>query len=388
MTVQSRNYLRGKFEQGDKPTGTDFSDLIDSYARAGSAANAVSEIVISPGTSTGDAQSYMGGYSSIKVLCTAQNVASLGYISKGRNTSVASSHLFYASGNFGRELLMYLESTGVNATADRQISFEPGFSGTGQFPSIRSEGIGTFGTDPDIPFGVLARGKGYIGFYTHCNGGQHSDPGGGDVLQVMITDTASALHRVQLTGGSAASDPSIFAHSTNAANVDLTIGAQGNGAIKFITNSNTYQVSGNPYEQFRIMHVASAENRIAIQGAQTGAVPVVRALSSANANSSIGIASQGTGNVNCFTSGSRLQARITHTANASNFIDITGAASASPVTITANGEADVGISLVVRGSAYVQYGTVVADAGINNTGYIRIRDAGGTIRRIAIASGS
>ena len=31
MTAQTPTYLKGRFEQGDQPQGTDFEDLIDSF---------------------------------------------------------------------------------------------------------------------------------------------------------------------------------------------------------------------------------------------------------------------------------------------------------------------------------------------------------------------
>ena len=39
MTQRSRTFLRGRFEQGDIPTGTDYEDLIDSFVNLEASAN-------------------------------------------------------------------------------------------------------------------------------------------------------------------------------------------------------------------------------------------------------------------------------------------------------------------------------------------------------------
>ena len=393
MTSQTRPTLKATFETGDKPTQAQFADLIDSFARMGANAYGTpqtSEIVLHPGASSTAPFVYAGALPYFKATSSGaqENVVSMGYVAKGRSSAVAAGHYFYASGAFGRELSMYIEHTGVNATADRQISFEPGFAATGQFPSVRSEGIGTFASDPNIPFGILSRGTGYIGLHTHGNGSTHGEAQG-DVLQAMVTDASGANKQVQLKGGSTQESPRVLANSGIVTNVDLHLGSQAAGNIKLFTDCKTYSrsVSGTDTEQLRITHVASADNLFNFVGSD-GGVPTLRAFSSSNSNVSTGFVTQGTGNHNFYTNTVTLQGRFTHTAGAVNWPDITGSVSGNPVRITANGEADVGIMLAPRGSAFLHYGTLVADAGINNVGYIRIRDSGGTIRRIAIASGS
>jgi len=391
MTAQSRPTLKSYFEVGDRPTQAQFADLLDSFARVGTVANPTSEIVLYPGASSTAPISYAGAMPYWKSTSSGsqENCVSQGMYAKGRDGSLAAGLYFGVSGNYGRETMMYLETTGVTATCNRQISFEPGFSSTSQFPSIRSEGIGTFATDPNISFGILARGTGYVGFHTRANGGYHGMPGGGDVLQAFVTDTSGAAKQIQMTGGDTAASPRVFANSGTVSNVNLHLGSQGSGNVSIFTDAKTYSnnISGTDIEALRIVHVASADNFISINPSPNS-LPTIRAISNSNANVSIGICAQGASNVNFFTGTTTLQGRFTNTTGAVNTIDITGAVSGSPVGFTAQGEADVGIRLTPRGSAYVQYGTFVSDAGNNVTGHIKIRTADGTIRRLAIVSGT
>lgn len=391
MTAQTRPTLKTYFNTGDKPTEAQFVDLIDSFARVGTVADPTSEIVLYPGASSTAPFVYGGAMPYWKATSSGaqESVVSMGWYGKGRNTSIAAGMYFGVSGNFGRETMMYLESTGVNATCNRQLSFEPGFSGTGQFPSIRAEGIGTFATDPDIPLGFLSRGTGYIGFHTHGNGGYHGEAQG-DVLQCLITDTSGASKQVQITGGSNQESPRVLANCGTSANADLWLGSQAAGSIKFITDAKTYSraISGTNTEQLRITHVASADNLYNFN-ASDGGVPTLRAFSSSNADVATGFSTQGAANHNFYTATATLQARFTHTANANSWIDITGATSANPVEIVANaGYADKDLKLTPKGSAFVQYGAFTGDAAINTTGYIKIRTADGVIRRVAIVSGT
>lgn len=54
MVQRSRTYLRGRFEQGDIPTGTDYEDLIDSFlSLEASATETISATVIVPAVRAG-----------------------------------------------------------------------------------------------------------------------------------------------------------------------------------------------------------------------------------------------------------------------------------------------------------------------------------------------
>jgi hypothetical protein len=68
-----------------------------------------------------------------------------------------------------------------------------------------------------------------------------------------------------------------------------------------------------------------------------------------------------------------------------NYLQISGAAAGSDPAITAMGtDAAIDIPLVPKGAGYVQFGTLTANADAPATGYITIKDAGGTLRKLMV----
>lgn len=79
------------------------------------------------------------------------------------------------------------------------------------------------------------------------------------------------------------------------------------------------------------------------------------------------------------------QVRISATASAVNFVNLTGAVTGSGVSIGALGsDTDIDVRLVPKGAGRVRIGTRVSTSDVAITGYIEIKDAGGTIRKLAI----
>jgi hypothetical protein len=83
------------------------------------------------------------------------------------------------------------------------------------------------------------------------------------------------------------------------------------------------------------------------------------------------------------------QMRVSPTASAVNYVQITGAATtggATPanVTITGTGtDTNVNLSLVTKGTGTVKFGTYTAGI-VAQAGYITITDSGGTSRRLLV----
>ena len=75
---------------------------------------------------------------------------------------------------------------------------------------------------------------------------------------------------------------------------------------------------------------------------------------------------------------------VTRTASAVNYLQVTGSASTTP-TLSAQGSgADVDIALTPKGTGNVRFGTLTANADAPVTGYILIKDSGGTTRKLAV----
>jgi hypothetical protein len=99
-------------------------------------------------------------------------------------------------------------------------------------------------------------------------------------------------------------------------------------------------------------------------------------LASAGTNS-IYFNTQGTSQIN--------QMRVSHTASAVNYVQVTGATTASKVVaISAQGsDTDVTLSLSPKGAGTIRFGTYTAGV-LTQTGYITITDSGGTSRRLLV----
>lgn len=79
--------------------------------------------------------------------------------------------------------------------------------------------------------------------------------------------------------------------------------------------------------------------------------------------------------------------RLTQVASAVNCIEITGAATGNPALISARGsDTDIGIRLKTKGAGLVQFGTHSAIGAETVTGYITVKDDGGTDRKMAVVS--
>jgi hypothetical protein len=79
------------------------------------------------------------------------------------------------------------------------------------------------------------------------------------------------------------------------------------------------------------------------------------------------------------------QAAISHTASAVNYVQVTGATTASKVVaISAQGsDTDVTLSLSPKGAGTIRFGTYTGTI-LTPTGYITITDSGGTSRRLLV----
>jgi hypothetical protein len=126
-------------------------------------------------------------------------------------------------------------------------------------------------------------------------------------------------------------------------------------------------------------------NYLSAQGSVSGGSVLLGAAGS-DGNIPVRVSSLGTSAVSLFTNNSGQEAlRATHTASAVNYVQITGATTASKVVaISAQGsDTDVTLSLSPKGAGTIRFGTYTAGV-LTPTGYITITDSGGTSRRLLV----
>lgn len=129
----------------------------------------------------------------------------------------------------------------------------------------------------------------------------------------------------------------------------------------------------------------AAGNYINVVGVASSSAPI---LGSAGVDTDVGlkIASKGTSAVEIWTNGANTRAaRFMHTASAVNRLDFYPAIAGSPPKVAAAGsDVDVDLLLAPQAAGYIRFGNRTASADAPITGYIEIKDSGGTLRRLAV----
>jgi hypothetical protein len=159
----------------------------------------------------------------------------------------------------------------------------------------------------------------------------------------------------------------------------------GDAWISYASASSEFQISNASATQFAVGNAATAVNYLKAFGAGTGAVPQLRGTGS-DTNISVGLSSKGTGSQFFWSNtGSALQFSINGSqTSAVNYFTVAGAATGSSPSLTATGsDTNIDLSLIPKGAGVVQYGTYTAGV-VAQTGYITIKDAGGTTRRLLV----
>lgn len=96
------------------------------------------------------------------------------------------------------------------------------------------------------------------------------------------------------------------------------------------------------------------------------------------------IAADGTITLGRYAGGESL--RVLPVGTAVNRVEVSGAAAGSAPTLGAGGtDANIDLTLAPKGTGRVRFGAYTAAAGLSPTGYVEIKDAGGTLRRLLAA---
>ena len=150
-----------------------------------------------------------------------------------------------------------------------------------------------------------------------------------------------------------------------------------------------FYTNGVTTQQFQVAHTASAVNYVQVTGAATGSGPTISAQGS-DANARLNFVSKG-GSAIVF------QTRGGGTPRNALFLLDNGAASVNYVqiqsTLTANGpiisaegsDTNIDLALTPKGTGYVQFGTYTGTA-LTIAGYVEIKDSSGTVRKLAVVA--
>jgi hypothetical protein len=223
------------------------------------------------------------------------------------------------------------------------------------------------GSDTNIGLNFSSKGNSGNLFYTN----------GLSNLQFVVGHTASAVNYLQVSGAATAGVPYISAQGADT-NISLAYTSKGTAAHYFYSN-NFGSLN------FSVAHTASAVDYIQATGSSAGFPNFSAAGSSTNITIVYG--SKGTGGHNFTTNGtSTNQFVVAHTATAVNYLQVTGgiATTGFPIVSAQGSDTNIDLALTPKGTGNVRFGTLTANADAPITGYILIKDSGGTTRKLAV----
>lgn len=264
-----------------------------------------------------------------------------------------------------------VQDTVANLTAGRDVGAltltgtSSVTAGSGGNPTQRLNAVGTNGT-------------GFIGGRFQNSNGNLGLAGVEFSSDFTYAKAAIALTRQAPNGGGYLS---VFNRaSTDAANwatTDEVARFAQNGSVSLAGAGGTQSLSATP--------VTSSVNYWEFYGAAAGGDPYLFP-SGSDANRGFKYLTKGSG-AHQFQTGSSFvntQFVVAHTASAVNYLQVTGAASGGAPALSAQGsDTDVSLYLSGKGAGTLQFGTYTAGVLIP-AGYITIKDAGGTTRRLLV----
>jgi hypothetical protein len=193
-------------------------------------------------------------------------------------------------------------------------------------------------------------------------------PTGGTGFAVLDSSSTGAAYWAAIPGTGTAILRAIGSSSGQ-------IGTQSGVPVQLVTNTSV--------EQARIAHTASAVNYLQVTGAATGGRPT---LSAQGSDTNVGMAynTKGAQNHVFSTNSGNLQFVVANRASTVNWVQAQGNTAGNPPSFTADGsDTNIDLSLIPKGTGNVRFGTYTGTV-LTPTGYVEIKDAGGTIRRLLV----
>jgi hypothetical protein len=215
------------------------------------------------------------------------------------------------------------------------------------------------GSDANIGLSYSAKGTG-ISVFNNGNGTQ----------LVIQSGATSSVNRLEITPSIAGSAPVLSVGGSDT-NIDLSLLTKGTGAIKFST-------AGGLQAQINDATTAGPYTLLARGSSNT---QKITAFGTAN----LALQSTGGGTISLRTGDeTNTQLNIGHTASAVNRLDATGSTTGNaPVLSVSGSDADIDIRLTPKGTGNVRFGAYTGTI-LTPTGFIEIKDSGGTVRRLLV----
>jgi hypothetical protein len=190
---------------------------------------------------------------------------------------------------------------------------------------------------------------------------------------LRVTPVASAVNYLNVQGSTTGTIP-VLQTSGSDTNVPLTIVTKGTGYINLQTGGGT---------QFLVTNTASAVNYLQVTGNITNNAPTI-SVQGSDSDVNLSYLTKGVGSHFFYAGSGALQVIVGATTSAVNYLKLTGGTTGNSVKILADGsDTNIDLALTPKGSGVLSFGTYTAGI-IAQAGYITIKDAGGTSRRLLV----
>jgi hypothetical protein len=162
----------------------------------------------------------------------------------------------------------------------------------------------------------------------------------------------------------------------------IAIGSAVSGSLGSIAIQSPTVNIGQTATQFSVTNTASAVNYVQVTGAATGASPTI-SVQGSDSNPNITLQGKGTGNVVLMDGGGNTGVRLLRAATSGDtFIDIQRNVGFVDF-IASSGVSNGDIRFTPKGTGNVRFGTFTGTI-LTPTGYVEIKDSGGTVRRLLV----
>jgi hypothetical protein len=247
---------------------------------------------------------------------------------------------------------------------------------TGNSPQLIARG-----TDTNVGVRIGALNAGNVDLLAS------GDPNAGTgALQLRVAPTASAVNYVQVTGAATTASPVVSAQGSDA-NITMRLASKGTNPVAISTN---YAGSGTGNTQVLVTHTPSAVNFFEVTGGSTTNYPLLTAQGS-DTNVGMILRMKGAPTGPGFRVENNNGATVCFAVTVSNSSVVNHPRAEPSSTGVATGftaqgsDTNIDLALTPKGTGNVRFGTYTGTA-LSIAGYIEIKDAGGTIRRLAVVA--
>jgi len=231
-------------------------------------------------------------------------------------------------------------------------------------------------------------------FTTLTATGQTSLGGAAAVESLRVSasgGSAGSNNYVDVSGTLGSGNPLIASGGTGA-NAGLAFRIKGTGAYTFGTGGSSANI------QFQVVNTASAVNFVQVTGSANGytagtGATILFTGSDTTVSGTIAVNGTGSGSTISFSGGGvsnnhAFRVQTQNAVNTGNLIQVQGAVAGSAPSVQAisgpsGTDANIDLTLTPKGTGNVRFGTFTSSI-LTPTGYVEIKDSGGTVRRLLV----